>query len=233
MGPIYTIVVIDDEEKHVFATMFYLNARGFRSFGASSGGEALTLLKEIDADVIVLDVMMPDMDGYRFIKTLKMCQTLNKIPFIFLSAKGMTQDRIKGYCAGCSGYIPKPFDSKELVAVIKNVLFRKKRELLELSTLLRNVRKLSEELEGQYDLSDPFKARVSLTPRECSVLRYILKGLRNREIAATLSTSLRNIEKYVTKLLRKTNTKNRVSLVNYYYKNKTTLKANDGIRTRE
>jgi DNA-binding NarL/FixJ family response regulator len=231
-SPMCTVLIIDDAEQHVFATMLYLSDAGFRTFGSCSGEEALALLKNIEVDIIILDVIMPNMDGYRFIKNLNIGSRFQPIPFILLSAKGMTQDRIKGYCAGCSGYISKPFASEELVALINNVLFRKRKELLELRTILSNLRRIRLGLENQDALSGQCKNQVNLTPRERSVLRYLLSGLRNREISSILHTSLRNIEKYVTKLLRKTNTKNRVDLVNYYHKNKTMFKANDGIRTR-
>jgi DNA-binding NarL/FixJ family response regulator len=229
----YNILIVDDDEKHVFATMLYLNAQGFRTFETQSGKEAFTILKIMHVDIIILDILMTDMDGYSFIKLLHMHPNLKKVPFIFLSAKGMTQDRIKGYRAGCNSYITKPFDPEELVAIINNILFKKREQILELRTLLKNVRKIRTRLENQYDLLNKLREHLNLTPRECSVLKYILEGLRNREIAAILKTGLRNVEKYVTKLLDKTNTKNRVCLVNYCYKNGEILEANDGIRTRE
>jgi DNA-binding NarL/FixJ family response regulator len=229
----YNILIIDDDEKHVFATMIYLRAQSFRTFETHSGKEALKILKIIHIDLIILDTLMPDMDGYKFMKILSIDPTHKTIPFIFLSSKGMTQDRIKGYRAGCSNYIPKPFDPEELVAIINNILFRKREQILELRILLKNVRKIKTRLENQYTLTTQLRKHLNLTPRESSVLKYILKGLRNKEIADVLKTGLRNIEKHVTKLLNKTKTKNRVCLVNYCYQNGTTFKANDGIRTRE
>jgi DNA-binding NarL/FixJ family response regulator len=213
------ILIIDDDEKHVFATMLYLKAQSFRTFETHSGKEAFKILKIIHIDLIILDTLMPDMDGYRFIKILSIDPKYKKIPFVFLSSKGMTQDRIKGYRAGCSSYIPKPFDPEELVAIINNILFRKREQVLELRSLLKNVRKIKTELENQYTLTDKLREQLKLTPRERTVLKYILKGLRNREIADILKTGLRNVEKHVTKLLTKTKTKSRVCLINYCYQN--------------
>jgi DNA-binding response OmpR family regulator len=190
----YNILIVDDDEKHVFSTMLYLNAQGFKTFETPSGEDALKLLKVIHADLIILDILMLDIDGYRFIDILNTDPKLNKIPFIFLSAKGMTQDRIKGYRAGCSSYIPKPFDPEELVAIINNILFRKKEHILEFRTLLKSVRNIKTRLENRYDLSAQLKEHLNLTPREYSVLKYVLEGLRNKEIAAILKTGLRNIE---------------------------------------
>jgi DNA-binding NarL/FixJ family response regulator len=229
----YNILIVDDDEKHVFSAMLYLNAKGFKTFETRSGKEAFKLLEIIQPDLIILEILMPDMDGYKFITILKMNPKFKKIPFIFLSAKGMTQDRIEGYRVGCSNYIPKPFDPEELVAIINSILFRKREQVLELRTLLKNVRNIRTRLENQYNLPYQLQKHLNLTPRECSVLKYTLEGLRNREIALILNTSLRNVENYVTKLLNKTNTRNRVGLVNYCYENGTILRANDGIRTRE
>jgi DNA-binding NarL/FixJ family response regulator len=229
----YNILIVDDDEKHLLSARISLNAQGFKTFETHSGKEAFRVLKILPADLIILDILVSDMDGYSFIKMLRIDPDLKKVPFIFLSSKGMTQDRIKGYRAGCSNYIPKPFDPEELIAIINSILFSKKEQIMELRTLLQSVRKIRTGLEDQYDFPDQLKEHLSLTPRESSVLKYLLKGLRNREIATILKTGLRNVEKYVTKLLSKTNTKNRVCLVNYCYTNGTLLKANDGIRTRE
>jgi DNA-binding NarL/FixJ family response regulator len=229
----YKILIVDDDEKHVFSTRLYLHAQGFRTFETRSGKEAFRLLSIIHADLIILDVMITDMDGYSFIKLLSIDPRLKKIPFVIISAKGMSQDRINGYRAGCSNYIPKPFDPEELIAIINSILFRKREQVRELRALLQKLQKVTTGLEHQYDLLNELRKHLKLTPRECSVLKYILKGLRNKEIAAILKTGLRNVESYVTKLLIKTDTNSRVCLINYCYGNGTILRANDGIRTRE
>ena len=120
----YNILIIDDEEKHVSATIKYLTASGFNTFGASSAETAFSLVRKIQPDLIIIDILMPDIDGYQFITKLKTISHFNQIPFLFLTAKGMTQDRIKGYLFGCSGYIPKPFDPEELVAIMNNILLK-------------------------------------------------------------------------------------------------------------
>ena len=225
----YNILILDDEEKHVFATMGYLESYGFRSFGTTSAKNALNIIKKIKTDLIIIDIIMPSIDGYSFVELLKADKNYKKIPFIFLTALGITKDRIKGYKLGCSAYVPKPFAPEELITIITNILKRREALFLEVYSLLGEVNTTKTKMENP----DKLCPELSLTPGEMNVLTYILQGLQNKEIACTLNTSLRNVEKYVTKLLSKTNTKNRINLVNYCYLNKNTFKANDGIRTRE
>lgn len=229
----YKILIVDDEEKHVSATMKYLTANGFKTFGANSAETAFSLLQKIQPDLIILDILMPNIDGYQFITKLKTISQLNQVPFLFLTAKGMTQDRIKGYLFGCSGYIPKPFDPDELVAIIRNILIRKSQKVLTLELILIEVKILNRKLNDNSIVSDNLILSLDLTPREIIILNYLFKGLKNKEIADCLNTGIRNVEKYVTKLFGKTQTRNRVELLNYCYSNKKILKANDGIRTRE
>lgn len=233
MTPKYTLLIVDDEEKHVSATMQYLNTHGFKTFGANSADSAFSLIKKFQPDLIILDILMPDLDGYQFIKKLNTISTFSHIPFLFLTAKGMTQDRIKGYLFGCSGYIPKPFDPDELVAIITNILDRKKQQVLALEIILKEIKLINRKLNEHLNVADDLGCSLDLTSREIAVLNYLFKGLTNKDIAICLSTGTRNVEKYVTKILGKTQTRNRVELLNYCYSNKKILRANDGIRTRE
>lgn len=211
------ILIIDDEEIHVKATVKYLNSKGFKTIGTSSPEEGLILVKKIIPDLIIVDIMMKKMDGYTFITNLIQDNHLSQIPFIFLTAKGMTQDRIYGYSFGCSAYISKPFVPEELVAIIKNILFRKKQSLLDLKLVINEIKDIREYLENYYSLSSKVQLSLRLTPREVTIMKYIIRGLKNKEIANLLNTSVRNVERYVSKLLSKTNTKNRVELINYVY----------------
>nr|BDA97963.1 TctD-like protein [Chroomonas collegionis] len=229
----YTVLLIDDEEKHLQATKQYLLYHGFNIKVATSGENAFEDIRNMKPDIIVLDIMMPLLDGYDFVEKLQKYKNYSQIPFIFVTAKGMTQDRIKGYRMGCSGYIPKPFDPDELVEIIKNVLKRKKSYIKEINILRKECKKMSSYLESKYKLLEGKDVSLDLTNRELNVLHFIMDGFRNKEIANTLKTSVRTIEKYVSRLLTKTNTKNRIELIKFVYSNKVYLRANDGDRTRE
>lgn len=213
----YKILLVDDEKIHTKATIKYLNTRGFNTIGTSSPTDGIGLAKTFVPDLIIVDIMMPEIDGYDFIKTLHREKSLSQIPFIFLTAKGMTQDRISGYSFGCSAYLTKPFDPEELAVIIQNILRRKEQTLLDLKLVLKELKAIREHFENQYGISPELQTSLQLTNRETTVLEYIAQGFKNKEIADLLKTSVRNIEKYVTKLLNKTETRNRTELIKYVY----------------
>jgi DNA-binding NarL/FixJ family response regulator len=211
----YTILILDDELKHLCATRDYLILTGFNVLTTNTPFNALSLLEKVVPDILILDIMMPKIDGYSFLKKLKSSSHFSRIPFIFLTAKGMTQDRIKGYKLGCSGYLCKPFDPEELVALIKNILTKEKEREKEIVRTIQQIYVIRSYLENQYRFLKMLN--LNLTQKEAKVLNYVLKGFKNKEIAVLLETSVRNIEKYVSKLLNKTNTQNRTSLVRFIY----------------
>ena len=143
---------------------------------------------------------MKKLNGYDFIKLLKLDILLLDIPVIFLTAKGMTDDRIKGYNLGCHAYLTKPFNPEELLAIIKNIFHNI--NIMQINSIhnLNNIHTESHILQF-------------LTYREKTVLKLLLKGYMNKEIAINLNISLRNVEKYISRLLNKTKTRNRTELV--------------------
>lgn len=229
----YTILLIDDEEKHLHATKHYLIYHGFNIKIATSGEKAFEGMKSMKPDIIVLDIMMPLLDGYDFVKRMQKHKNYAQIPFIFVTAKGLTQDRIRGYQLGCSAYIPKPFDPDELIEIINNVLKRKKSYITEINNLRKECKKISTYLESKYTLIGEKDIPLDLTNREVHILNFIMNGFKNKDIAKILKTSVRTVEKYVSRLLSKTKTNNRIELLKFVYSNKIYLRANDGDRTRE
>ena len=183
----------------------YLIDQGFNVDIALNGLEAFQLANKYKFDLIISDIIMPIIDGYELLEKLRKIDKLAKIPVIFLTAKGMTKDRIKGYNMGCYGYLSKPFDPEELVSLIKNLIYRDSLN--------------SQNLKKQNSDEIPLFQLLYLTPREKSILNLVIDGLTNKEIAVILDTSIRNVEKYVSRLLQKTNTRNRTLLVKYSIKN--------------
>ena len=116
-----TILVCDDDKQIVEAIDIYLTGEGFRVIKAYDGYEALELLSKESADLLILDVMMPGLDGIR--TTLKVRET-SSIPIIILSAKSEDTDKILGLNIGADDYISKPFNPLELVARVKSQLRR-------------------------------------------------------------------------------------------------------------
>jgi DNA-binding NarL/FixJ family response regulator len=157
------------------------------------------------------------------------------LPVVFLTAKGMTTDRIQGFNAGCDAYLPKPFDPDELVAVVTNLLKRRAATVdvvrgggggsgssgdnPEIADLARQIEELRRAVLGQRSgngiVQKTSLIQIDLTPREKSVLDLVAQGLMNKEIAKQLETSVRNVEKYVSRLFSKTGTNSRTELVRF------------------
>ena len=116
-----TILVCDDDKQIVDAIDIYLTGEGFRVLKAYDGYEALEILEKQPADLMIVDVMMPGLDGIR--TTLKVRET-SSIPIIILSAKSEDTDKILGLNIGADDYISKPFNPLELVARVKSQLRR-------------------------------------------------------------------------------------------------------------
>lgn len=117
------LLLVDDEKDFVKALKEILENNCYTVETAFDGEEALSYVLTNNFDCILLDVMMPKLDGYTFLKTIR--GKGNKTPVIFLSAKGDIDDRLKGFELGGDDYLPKPFSAKELLARIKAILRRK------------------------------------------------------------------------------------------------------------
>ena len=222
------VLLVDDEPGLRTAVQTYLKDEGFEVTTAVDGEEGWEKAQQSIPDVIISDVMMPRCDGYALLKRIREDERLGGTPVIFLTAKGMTIDRTQGYQAGVDDYIPKPFDPDELVARVRNVVKRQERLLAEAArfadTDVGQMARQITEIKSMLTQNDstPSKKNESIpnfTPREASVLQLVAEGLMNKEIARQLETSIRNVEKYVSRLFIKTGTSSRTELVRYALEN--------------
>ena len=117
------ILVVDDDSNICDLIELYLQKEGYKVFKAYNGSEALKVFKEKQIDLIVLDIMMPELDGYEVLKEIRKS---SQIPVLMLTAKGETFDRVLGLELGADDYMVKPFEPKELIARIRAVLRRYK-----------------------------------------------------------------------------------------------------------
>jgi two-component system KDP operon response regulator KdpE len=128
----FRVLIVDDEVRILNFLVTKLNASGYEVITAANGLEGLEQIKAQDPDMVVLDVLMPKMDGLEMLKELR---SFTKIPVIVLTAKGADSDRIRGLHLGADDYLPKPFNPDELVARIEAIRRRlgpgEKRELPE------------------------------------------------------------------------------------------------------
>ncbi len=217
------VLLVDDEPGLRAAVQAYLDDEEDLSVTvAASAQEAWEFLEQERPDLVISDIMMPQVDGYEFLQRLRQDSRFQTLPVVFLTARGMTSDRIQGYEAGCDAYLPKPFEPEELVAIIRNLLARRTAtvaangEAAQLEAIAREVAAIKGMLSQRAGISTkPAPIALDLTPREQSVLDLVAQGLMNKEIARELDTSVRNVEKYVSRLFTKTGTNSRTELVRY------------------
>jgi two-component system KDP operon response regulator KdpE len=115
------VLVVDDEPRMIRFIRLNLEHDGFDVYEASSGTEALNKIRDRLPDIILLDVMMPDLDGF---ETLRLVREISTVPVIMLTAKGEEDDRVRGLELGADDYVTKPFSPRELVSRVRAVLRR-------------------------------------------------------------------------------------------------------------
>ena len=169
-----TILVCDDDKEIVEAIDIYLQQEGYQVLKAYDGEEALEILKEKEVHLLIIDVMMPRLDGIR--ATLKIREE-SSIPIIILSAKTEDADKILGLNIGADDYITKPFNPLELVARVKSQL----RRYTQLGSTARSDNQ-SEFRTGGLVIRDDLKEvtvdgeKVKLTPIEYNILLLLVRN---------------------------------------------------------
>jgi len=159
---------------------------------------------------------------------LRRDERTSNIPILMITALGGLKDKVTGFNSGADDYITKPFDPDELAARVNNVLNRQERLLkeaarfadIDVSKMAKQITEIKSMLTDQNQTNPENKINLpSFTPREASVLQLVAEGLMNKEIARQLETSIRNVEKYVSRLFIKTGTSSRTELVRYALEN--------------
>ena len=166
------ILICDDEKDIVSALKIYLEAEGYRTFAAANGKEALELLDREDIHLVLLDIMMPVLDG---VSALSRLREFSNVPVILLTAKSEDTDKVLGLNIGADDYITKPFNPVELLARVRSQL----RRYLQLGGGAVRESVLS---IGPISLDDGSKAvtldgePVNLTPREYEILKLLMQN---------------------------------------------------------
>jgi DNA-binding NarL/FixJ family response regulator len=212
-----TILIVDDDLGIRTSIGDYLEMAGYSVISAANGQEALPLVDQYQPQLIVTDVIMPQMDGYELVQRVRQRPAFRLLPVIFLTARNQMEERIRGYKVGADLYMPKPFELEELGVVVRHFLDRYAlypyfpREGI--SSEISDSDVPIEAKSGSEDRSN--LVHFDLKPREREVLELITQGLSNAQIGARLFLSPRTIEKYVSRLLQKTDTCNRAELVGF------------------
>jgi len=118
-----TILIVDDDSRNIFAMNAVLRTRGYQCLAVTTAAEAFGLLSGNNGiDIVLLDMMMPDMDGYEALRRLKHSESTSRLPVVAVTAQAMKGDREKCLEAGADDYVSKPVDIDELERVIKRLL---------------------------------------------------------------------------------------------------------------
>ncbi len=133
------VLIIDDDLTLTDLLALVFEDAGYQPIVAHSGREGIRLAVQEQPDVIILDIMMPEMDGFEVCDHLLAHERTSRIPIIFLTAKGSVEDQLQGWYRGCFDYIVKPFEVQDLLAAVKRALTENPEE----------VRRLQEELRRQ------------------------------------------------------------------------------------
>ena len=178
------VLIVDDEERIRTVIKEYCKNNGFETDEAENGDIALDKLLENHYDVLILDIMMPEMDGFSMLNELP---KEKRIPTIVLSARGEEYDKLTGFDLGIDDYVTKPFSPKELIARIKALINRSNnqiQETYELDTLVINYPAHTVKIDNKL---------VNLTPKEYEVLTYLIK---NKGIVISREQLLSNVWGY-------------------------------------
>lgn len=215
-----TILIADDDLGTRLAVSDYLSISGYETIAAENGQQALALVSQYQPHLIITDITMPSLDGYELIRQVRRQPAFRLLPVIFLTERTNTEDRIRGYQVGCDAYLPKPFELAELGAVVRNLLDRAQMIETEWRGRLHTGEPLPTDAQSTAIGVAPPPVQqtaqlLDLTGRERDVLFFLVEGLSNGQIGDQLHLSSRTVEKYVSSLLRKTDTSNRAELVRF------------------
>lgn len=160
------VLIVDDERKIRDVVKEYAKVSGMEAYEASDGLEAIKMVEEMDFDVVVMDIMMPNMDGYTAVTEIK---KIKDVPMIMLSARVEEFDKLSGFELGIDDYVTKPFSPKELIARIKALASRaagKVHDVFTYGGLNLDVTGRTVSIDGE---------RVSMTPKEFELLVFLMK----------------------------------------------------------
>lgn len=183
------VLIVDDEVKIIHLVKMYLEKNDYEAIGVENGTAAIQAIEREKFDIIVLDIMLPDMPGYEVCKRVR---RYNDIPVIFLSSLQEAELIVKGLEYGGDDYITKPFDPNVLVARINAILRRTKK-------------KTGSNVNDE--LAEP------LTGQERQILYWIDKGYTNKEIAEKFHLTLGTVKVYNHNIFQKLQVKNRTQAI--------------------
>ena len=164
------ILIVDDEKALISLVSLHMKMSGYDVLSAANGEKALEIAKEEKPDLIILDLMLPKIDGWETCKRLRQDPEIKNVPVIMLTARAEIEDKLKGFEAGADDYVTKPFSPRELVSRVKRVLARAEAEPQKPKRYVKG--------KVEIDLED-FKVKIEgeevvLTEKEKDVLKALV-----------------------------------------------------------
>ena len=183
------ILVIEDEPEMRRNITTLLRYYDYEPIAAENGRVALELARREKPDLILCDVMMPELDGYGVLQALQSDASLARIPFVFLTAKGEKDDLRSGMNLGADDYLTKPVVNADLVRAIE-------------SRLRRSEQQMKREFKPDFSSAAPL-LQLGLTPRAAEALLWLAQGKTNSDIAAILNITESTVKKHVQEMFEK------------------------------
>ena len=188
MNKTYKILVIEDEPEMRRNLTTILKLEKFHALGAENGIVGVEVAKREKPDLILCDVMMPELDGLGVLQALRTDENTATIPFIFLTAKGEKRDVRAGMNLGADDYLTKPVAKNDLLNAIT-------------ARLTRAAQQVTNEFNPDFSSAQPLIDRLKLTPRVAEVLLWVAQGKTNPEIASILGISESTVKKHMIEIL--------------------------------
>jgi DNA-binding NarL/FixJ family response regulator len=191
------ILIIEDQPQMRKNLMTILEMENFEVTAAENGRRGVELAKETPPDLVICDVMMPELDGYGVLQQLRQHKATANVPFIFLTAKGEKTDLRAGMNLGADDYLTKPVAKADLLGTIAARLERQRAHEQTLQEHIDNI-----DLKPNFDSPQPLEA-LGLTPREAEVLLWVAQGKSNYDIAVILGMSEKTAKKHLGNIFEK------------------------------
>lgn len=184
----YKVLVVDDETRIREIIKKYATFEGYEVSEACNGMEAIDICKENSFDIIILDIMMPELDGF---STCKEIRKYKDIPVLMLSARGEEYDKIHGFELGIDDYVVKPFSPKELMMRVSAIIKRTNSKSGEIKKDILKIEGLTVDFTGR--MVYIYNEKIDMSPKEYDLLFYMVK---NRGIALTRENIINNVWGY-------------------------------------
>ncbi|MDD2851944.1 MAG: response regulator transcription factor [Desulfuromonadaceae bacterium] len=198
-----SILVMEDDPAYRSSISLVLQMEGFDVRMADNGADGITMVRDARPDLILCDIMMPGLDGYSVLETLKKNGTLADIPFIFVTALDDRADVRRGMSEGADDFLTKPFSAEELVAAVIGRLNR--------------IKRIHNQVVESAIPEQQIKLLQLLTAREREILLLVGNGESSKEIAERLDIRINTVEVHRSNLMKKLKAENAVILARWAF----------------